>query len=84
VCASLDTAAPRGSGDEAKHKSSRSMFEAADERCVVCRVAARTVGLVHGDEMCLCLCSGCAACRAFGSGSVCPLCGQPVQEQLEM
>jgi hypothetical protein len=80
--ASLDSAAPPGRGDKAKHSSS--MFESADARCVVCRVAARKVGLVHGDEMCLCLCSGCAACGAYGSGGACPLCGQPVQEQLEV
>jgi hypothetical protein len=55
---------------------------AKGDLCVVCGVGVRGVGLVHGDEMCLCLCKGCAA--AYGCGSACPMCGQLVQEQLEM
>jgi hypothetical protein len=59
---------------------SQQCIEAMSNLCVVCSVGLRDVGLVHGDEMCLCLCKGCAA--AYGCGSACPMCGQLVQEQL--
>jgi hypothetical protein len=61
---------------------SRQCIEGLNDLCVVCRVGGRGVGLVHGDEMCLCICRGCAA--AYGCGSACPMCGQLVQEQLEI
>jgi hypothetical protein len=61
---------------------SRQCIEMMGDLCVVCRVGLRGVGLVHGDEMCLCLCKGCAA--AYGCGSACPLRGQLVQEQLDI
>jgi hypothetical protein len=62
--------------------SSWQCTEAMSDLCAGCRVGLKEVGLVHGDEMCLCLCKGCAV--AYGCGSVCPMCGQLVQEQLEM
>jgi hypothetical protein len=63
--------------------TSSSFYDSADDVCVVCKAADRKVGLVHGDEMCLCLCKRCASCGLYGSGCVCPMCGQPVQKQLD-
>jgi hypothetical protein len=40
--------------------SSQQCIDAAKNLCAVCRVGLRDVGLVHGDEMCLCVCKGCA------------------------
>jgi hypothetical protein len=68
--------------DVSESNGSQQCSEARSSLCVVCRVGLRDVGLVHGDEMCLCLCKGCAA--AYGCGSACPMCGQLVQEQLEI
>jgi hypothetical protein len=88
VCAILDSTPPshnaHSCGDQATTSSIMDSTDPLDDVCVVCNVATRKVGLVHGDEMCLCLCQRCAGCGLYGSGSACPMCGQLVQEQLEI
>jgi hypothetical protein len=85
VCGSAADAAcavSASNGSAASRRCIEALGDSPHRLCAVCRVGVREVGLVHGDEMCLCLCKGCAA--GYGCGSACPMCGQVVQEQLEI
>jgi hypothetical protein len=70
--------------DDGNGATSRARARGESKWCVVCEEEAKSVGLLHGSSMHLCLCRGCAAHYRQQGEHACPMCRQRVEAVVDV
>jgi hypothetical protein len=80
----MAAAAARAAGNVSAAASGSDAFdmEGDESLCVVCWERACTVGLLHGEDVHLCMCGVCFAAYDVSNG--CPMCRWPVEDSVDL